>query len=397
MLQLLALLQLAANRETVWGVTTTIFEPTPAVRTFANSVRHSRLVVVGDLKTNHEAWREYERSSPNAKYLSPDDQRALPFASVAKLPWNHFGRKNVGFLYAISKNATWIFDFDDDNVLRTPFEGGLLHAILSPTQRQHHALLRPAKHIYNPYPDFRPVDGNGSSTFVWPRGFPLDFIHDGATYARPVQKKAVDAANVHVYQSLANNNPDVDAIYRMTRGLPLSFAAENKILTLPNGTYAPFNAQATLFRSTAAWGLPLPITVTPRVTDIWRSYITQRLLWEMGGSMAFTSPMVTQYRNPHSYQKDFDDELDVYVKVTPLLRRLASWTSAPGASLSEAYLSLLQALVDAGILLQKDVHFGQLWVADLTAAGYEWPPIVSPQSAQTHAPAPVIDERRNER
>ena len=395
MLPLLSL-PLGADGGTIWGVTTTIFEPTPAVRTFVDAVKHSRLVIVGDLKTNHEAWRAYERTAPSAKYLSPDDQRALPYASVAVLPWNHFGRKNVGFLYAISRKAAWIFDFDDDNVLRTPFEGGLLHAILSPTQRQQHALLQPAKHIYNPYPDFHPVAADGRSTFLWPRGFPLDFIHDRTTHSQPAHKKAADAANVHVYQSLANNNPDVDAIYRMTRELPLSFAAENKILTLPNGTYAPFNSQATLFRSTAAWGLALPITVSPRVTDIWRSYITERLLWEMGGQMAFTSPFVTQYRNPHSYQKDFDDEVDLYVKVTPLLNRLAAWTSAPGASLSDAYLSILEELVDAGILLQKDFEFGQLWVRDLKTAGYEWAPIVSRQPARSHVAAPIVDERRND-
>ena len=101
MLPLLSL-PLGADGGTIWGVTTTIFEPTPAVRTFVEAVKHSRLVIVGDLKTNHEAWRAYERTAPSAKYLSPDDQRALPYASVAVLPWNHFGRKNVGFLYAIS-------------------------------------------------------------------------------------------------------------------------------------------------------------------------------------------------------------------------------------------------------------------------------------------------------
>ena len=33
------------------------------------------------------------------------------------LPWNHFGRKNIGYLYAILHGATMIWDFDDDNML----------------------------------------------------------------------------------------------------------------------------------------------------------------------------------------------------------------------------------------------------------------------------------------
>ena len=40
----------------------------------------------------------------------------LPF--VDHLPWKTFGRKNVGYLYAISMGAKIIFDFDDDNLLK---------------------------------------------------------------------------------------------------------------------------------------------------------------------------------------------------------------------------------------------------------------------------------------
>lgn len=393
---LLLSLTTRAGAGTLWGVTTTIFNPTPAVQTFIDALPHAKLVVVGDLKTNHSAWTAFALTTTAVKYLSPEEQRSLPFASVAALPWNHFGRKNVGFLYAIRERAEWIFDFDDDNVLRTPLTGGLLHAIMAPELRTQHALIQPATHLYNPYPDFRPETADGKETFVWPRGFPLDSIHDPRTYGQPTWKHSQAASDVHIYQSLANNNPDVDAIYRMTRELPLSFAAQNKVLALPNGTYAPMNAQATLFRATAAWGLVLPVTVSPRVTDIWRSYITERLLWEMGGRVAFTSAMVTQYRNPHSYQKDFDDEVDVYVKVSPLLALLANWTSVPGASLAEAYVGLLRVLVDAEILQARDLELGELWVRDLEAAGYAWPAISTPQTKRHHSPAPIIDERRNE-
>lgn len=96
----------------IWGVTTTIFEPTPAVHTFVKNVPHARLVVVGDLKTPNASWRAYEGNFSSVVYLSADDQVALPFRSVGVLPWNHFGRKNVGFLYAIQSKAHWIFDFE---------------------------------------------------------------------------------------------------------------------------------------------------------------------------------------------------------------------------------------------------------------------------------------------
>ena len=37
---------------------------------------------------------------------------------VQQLPWHSFGRKNVGYIYAISQGAEVIFDFDDDNLIK---------------------------------------------------------------------------------------------------------------------------------------------------------------------------------------------------------------------------------------------------------------------------------------
>ena len=37
---------------------------------------------------------------------------------VDNLPWHSFGRKNVGYIFAISQGAKLIFDFDDDNIIK---------------------------------------------------------------------------------------------------------------------------------------------------------------------------------------------------------------------------------------------------------------------------------------
>jgi hypothetical protein len=41
-----------------------------------------------------------------------------------------------------------------------------------------------------------------------------------------------------------------------------------------------------------------------RVSDIWRSYIVQRLLWDAGYAVAFAPPLVVQKRGPHNYLAD---------------------------------------------------------------------------------------------
>jgi hypothetical protein len=40
------------------------------------------------------------------------------------------------------------------------------------------------------------------------------------------------------------------------------------------------------------------------VSDIWRSYVSQRLLWDVGYVVAFAPPMAHQFRSPHNYLGD---------------------------------------------------------------------------------------------
>lgn len=56
--------------------------------------------------------------------------------------------------------------------------------------------------------------------------------------------------------------------------------------------------KATLFDESCFWALLLPTTVHSRVSDIWRSYIAQRLMWDIGRSLVFSSPFVVQVDDP---------------------------------------------------------------------------------------------------
>ncbi len=54
----------------------------------------------------------------NVIFLSDEDQVKIENAFVKKLPWRSFGRKNIGYLYAVANGAEYIWDFDDDNQLK---------------------------------------------------------------------------------------------------------------------------------------------------------------------------------------------------------------------------------------------------------------------------------------
>lgn len=70
-------------------------------------------------------------------------------------------------------------------------------------------------------------------------------------------------------------------------------------------------------------GMLLPITVHGRVSDIWRGYFTQRILWDMNYCIAFALPWAIQVRNAHNYLGDFQSEQDLYQKADALVAYLS--------------------------------------------------------------------------
>ena len=66
---------------------------------------------------------ESSGSGANIFFLSSDDQKRMNNDFVDLLPWQSFGRKNVGYLFAIARGAKIIWDFDDDNFLKFWIDG----------------------------------------------------------------------------------------------------------------------------------------------------------------------------------------------------------------------------------------------------------------------------------
>lgn len=93
-----------------WIVVTTINYPTKALQQFV-AQSDWRVVVVADKKTPAD-W-----NLPNCEFLSVEKQQNLGYQILPYLPWNHYCRKNIGYLYAIQHGATVIYDTDDDNIL----------------------------------------------------------------------------------------------------------------------------------------------------------------------------------------------------------------------------------------------------------------------------------------
>lgn len=262
---------------------TSIFAPTEAVSRLAK-LKDWTVVMVGDKKTPKNWYHD------NVIYLSPEKQRGLNYEIIKYLPWNLPARVMVGYLYAIEHGAEIITQIDDDNIPNEKWDIDMFDGNYSTIRKNGFV------NIYQYFTD----------KFIWPRGYPLNKILE-----KNKPKATKEKIQVGVWQHLADKEPDVDAIYRLTNNSPIIFK-KRKPLVLAPGTICPFNCQSTTFRKEVFLLLYLPAFISPRESDIVRGLIAQPILWSKKYTVGFTNAKVTQERNPHNYLKDFEAELLIY-------------------------------------------------------------------------------------
>lgn len=308
------------NRKFV--IITSIYPATEAVRAFAAWPGWTT-VVVGDRKSPPD-W-----ACEGVVYLSLQRQLEIAPAFCQHLPENTYTRKMVGYLYAFAHGAEAIFESDDDNI---PYPGA---AAVVDAHLARRGTLRPALASDSGWVNI--YDRFGAQR-TWPRGYPMQKLQavDRAVREQP------DGLPWGVLQYLADGDPDVDAVYRMTDGAEIHFARERQC-SLARGSYSPFNSQATLWVPETFPLMFLPLGVPDRVTDILRGYIALACLWAQGHTLGVASPVVHQVRNAHNLLKDFEQEIDLYRHADRWSRELQQVTAA--GSFAESYAGALHWLV----------------------------------------------------
>ena len=154
-----------------------------AVETSKNNIS---FIVIGDTKSPKEFILE------GCDFFSIERQQQLPFELANILPVKHYARKNLGYLYAISKGAEIIIETDDDNL---PLEG-----FWENRTKLVNAHFLKNKGWVNVYKYF-------TESHIWPRGFALENILDPLP---PLEKLIL--IDSPIQQGLADENPDVDAV-----------------------------------------------------------------------------------------------------------------------------------------------------------------------------------------
>lgn len=292
--------------------------------------------------------------------LSVDDQKAGNFECYDLLPFNHYCRKNIGYIQALRDGSEIIFDTDDDNApldgaekfWSTIIDGELKEATYQVSRSADQDT--PTINIYSHFSD----------QMLWPRGLPMETVQTKGALSDTAEN---DVSDILVWQGLVNGDPDVDAIHRLIFGVDSSFKfKDHPPIVLKNGTYCPFNSQNTLWFKPAFPLLYLPSSVTFRYTDILRGFVAQRCLHAMNARLAFTKATAFQDRNMHDYYKDMQDEIPCYLTATKTISTLES-TECVGKP-EEDILSCYKALEAEEIVTTHEIKRLTAYLNDLTSA-----------------------------
>ena len=315
----------------------------PILNSFAVECKKRNLdfIVIGDTKSPNEFHLE------GCDFWSVERQLSLPFDLAKITPTRHYSRKNLGYLLAIKNGAAELVETDDDNIPREEFWNDKHREVKS------HAFENSG--WVNVYHYF-------TKNKIWPRGFPLEELQNQQTELDSLKYGNV---NCPIQQGLADENPDVDAVYRLTYPLPIDFEIKAK-LALGKNAWSPFNSQNTHWFKEAFALMYLPSYCSFRMTDIWRSYVAQRIAWECGWSILYHEPTVWQQRNEHNLMKDFEDEIPGYTNNFNICKELQSLNLKPGQpNICENLITCYQKLIDINVIGKEEMVLLQAWISDI--------------------------------
>ena len=287
-------------------VTTTINHPTLATRRFAEIAeqRGYTMVVVGDLKTPHEAYFDLEQKYKSFIYLHPDLQTELYPKLSKTIGWKSIQRRNIGFVYAYSKGADVVATVDDDNI---PYDDWGTNILVGQEVE-----IDLYDHLES-HSIFDPISVTEHS-HLWHRGYPIELVpkKNNFEYLGRVRREVL------VQADFWDGDPDIDAICR------LSFKPIVKFNSFkPFGCFgiAPFNSQNTFIARKA---LP-KYSVLPhigRMDDIWASYILQHYFPQ---SVIYSNASVYQARNEQNLVTNLENEVLGYRKTLDLVSDLENY------------------------------------------------------------------------
>ncbi len=317
-------------------IITTINKPTDTIIKHIDNKKYD-LIIVGDKKTPNDYY------NLDCIYLDINKQKEL-FPELADIiPYNHYSRKNLGYLYAIINNYDLIYETDDDNVPYDNFDNVLNELDYNDMINCNNKWINVFKYFTN-------------NSHIWPRGYPLSLIKcEQELYIEKTEFKP------SIINGLVENDPDVDALFRLISKDNIKWEKDKKVL-ISNKTMAVFNTQNTFWLNKNIFiCLLIPSTVSFRYCDILKGIIANIVLKYSNNYLMITSPNVIQYRNEHNLMSDFKSEVEMYINNENILNFIEDGINE-GDNIKTIISKIYDNLLKNNVISKLDIDILNIWL-----------------------------------
>lgn len=321
-------------------IITTINKPTEAILKHINNDDYD-VIIIGDNKTPNDY------KNLNCIYLDIQSQKKLFPELSDLLPYNHYCRKNLGYLYAIKKGYKIIYETDDDNIPYDNFDNIIYNNDFNNIQmisEENNVWINIFKYFTN-------------NAHIWPRGFPLSLLKTEPQFLIKNSEK-----NPSIINGLVENDPDVDTLFRIVCNHQNSIHWDkNKSILINNSNVCVFNTQNTFWLNPDLFiCLLIPCSVSFRYCDILRGIINNIILKRTNNYMMYSSPNVIQNRNEHNLISDFKSEYEMYIHNETILSFIEN-NIENNNSIKELLVIIYNNLLINKVITQKDIDILNIW------------------------------------
>lgn len=329
--------------EKVTLIITSINKPNKVIKKYYSlSIKNGvNFIIIGDKKT--------PQYPDKYNFYNLKSQKNFKFTLNKSLPINSYARKNIGYLVAMRNNSRIIIETDDDNYPKNNFFHNL--------ELQKKLRLLSGPNWINILKIFQ----KKKDDVIWPRGFPLNEINK--IHKIKIKEKLITSP---IQQRLCDGNPDVDAIFRLTKKNKFH-TFDKKNYAISNKSICPFNSQNTVWHEQCFPLMYLPSYCTMRATDIWRGFIALRILKNYNWNLSFLNSTVIQNRNVHDLLDDFNLEYPVY-KNTKILNDILKNINLSNKKnyMLINFFKCYKQLVNQKILEKKELELVYKWINDIS-------------------------------
>jgi hypothetical protein len=102
------------------------------------------------------------------------------------------------------------------------------------------------------------------------------------------------------------------------------------------------------------------------MTDIWRSFVAQRIAWEYGWGILFHESTVKQERNEHNLMEDFRDEVVGYSNNNEIMKEFAEIQLKPERKeVGSNMIKLYETLIEMKLVAKEELILLKSWLNDI--------------------------------